>query len=139
MIVWRRENWFDDDFQSRRNQFFGFDSASFVLDGDDLPVDVLFSTFVTTASVDVTLPVSFTGSVLDLSCFGGIGAVGPLLAPTTYFGGKYTKIETEGAVHDGAIHFLIWSKHIGNNQLLKLEKINHLQPSLPWSYSRSPF
>jgi len=46
MIVWRRENWFDDDFQAGRNQFLGSDSESFVWNGDDLPVDVLFTTLV---------------------------------------------------------------------------------------------
>nr|CAG4638006.1 EOG090X0BTB [Chydorus sphaericus] len=38
----------------------------------DFPVDVLFSTLVTTAPVDVTLPVSFVGPVLDLTLFGAI-------------------------------------------------------------------
>ena len=68
MIIWRRENWFDNDFQSSRNQFLGSDSKSFVWNGDDLPVDVLFSTFVTTAPVDVTLPISFawTSRLVDI-------------------------------------------------------------------------
>ena len=80
MTIWRRENWFDNDFQSSRNQFLGSDSESFVWNGDDLPVDVLFSTLVTTAPVDVTLPVSFDGPVGSLTFF---GAVSPLLATTT--------------------------------------------------------
>ena len=59
MVSWRNEYWFDDDFQSSRNQFLGSDSESFVWNGDDLPVDVLFSVLVTPAPVDVTLPISF--------------------------------------------------------------------------------
>ena len=59
MIIWGRENGFDDDFHASGNQFLGSDSESFVWNGDDLPVDVLFSVLVTPAPVDVTLPISF--------------------------------------------------------------------------------
>jgi len=58
---------------------------------------------VTTAPVDVTLPVSFDGPVLGLTFF---GAVSSLLATTAQFGGKSTNIETVGAVSDGSIFFL---------------------------------
>ena len=67
MIVWRRENWFDDDFQAGRNQFLGSDSEFFVWNGDDLPVVVLFTTLVTLASFYLTLSVTFAGPVLDLT------------------------------------------------------------------------
>jgi len=80
MIIWRRESWFHDDFHSGGNQLLGSDSESFVFNGDDLPVDVFFTIFVTTAPIDVTLPVSFDGPVGNLTYF---GAVGPLLATTT--------------------------------------------------------
>ena len=59
MISWRFVNWFYDYFQASREQFLGPDFKSFVYNRNDLPVDVLFSIFVTTAPVDVTLPVSF--------------------------------------------------------------------------------
>jgi len=103
MVKWRGENWFDDDFQSSGNQFLGSDSESFVGNGDDFPIDVFFSTLVTTAPVDVTLSVSFAGPVLDLTLF---GAVSSLLAATAQFGGKSTKIETVGAVPDDTISLL---------------------------------
>ena len=60
MTIWRVEYRFDNDFQSSGNQLLGSDAESFVYDGDDFPVDVLFSVLVTTAPVDVTLSVSFT-------------------------------------------------------------------------------
>jgi len=69
MIILRKENWFDDDLQSSRNQFLGTDSKSFVYNRDDLPVDVLFSTFMSAAPVDVTLPVSFARPVFSLTFF----------------------------------------------------------------------
>ena len=103
MIIWREENWFDNDFEPSRNQFFGSQSQSFVWDGDDLPVDVLFTTLVTSAPVDVTLTVSLNRPVGPLALF---RAVSPLLAPTTQFGGKSTKIEAVGAVPDNSILFL---------------------------------
>ena len=78
MIVRRVEYWFDDDFQSSRNQFLG--SESLVWNGDDLPIDVLFSALVNTAPVDVTLPVSLDRPVGSLALF---GAVSPLLATAT--------------------------------------------------------
>ena len=80
MIFRRSEHWFDDDFEASRNQFLGSDAESFVWNGYDFPVDVLFATFVTTAPVDMTLAVSFDGPVGSLTLF---GAVSPLLATTT--------------------------------------------------------
>ena len=103
------ESWFNNDFQSRRNQFLGSDSESFVRNGDDLPVDVLLTTFVTTAPVDVTLSVSFAWPVLGLTFS---GTVSSLLATTTQFGGQSTNIETVGAVPDDTIFSL--SKHVVN-------------------------
>ena len=102
MSIRRRKSRLHNDFESSRKKFLCSDSKSFVWNGDDLPVDVLFTIFVTTAPVDVTLPVFFAGPVLDLTFF---GAVGPLLAPTTYFGGKSTNIEAIGAV-PGDVFFL---------------------------------
>jgi len=87
VIIRRWENWFDDDFHAKWNQFLGSDSESFVWNWDDLPVDVLLSTFVTTAPVDVTLSVSFVRPVIDLTLF---GAVSSLVATTAQFGGKST-------------------------------------------------
>ena len=103
MIIWRKENWFYDDLHSCRNHFLGPDSKSFVYNRDDLPVDVLFSTFVTTAPVDVTLAVSFARPVGSLTLF---GAVSPLLATATQFGGKSTQLEAVGAVPSNRIFFL---------------------------------
>ncbi len=80
MSSWRCEQRFDNNFETSRNQFLGSDAESFVGNGDDLPVDVLFSTFVTTAPVDVTLSVSLDRPVLDLTVF---RAVSPLFATTT--------------------------------------------------------
>ena len=103
MIILRNVNWFDNDFQSSRQQFLGSDAESFVWNGDDLPVDVLFSTLVTTAPVDVALAVSLDGPVGSLTLF---RAVGPLLATTTQFCGQSTNIEAVGAVPNDAITFL---------------------------------
>ena len=69
MIFRRSEHRFDDDFEASRNQFLGSDSESFVWNGYDLPFDVLFSTFVTTAPFDVTLTVSLARPVGCLTFF----------------------------------------------------------------------
>jgi len=84
MTIRGRESWFDNDFKSSRNPFLGSDSESLVWNGDYFPVNILFSTFMTSAPVDVTLAVSLDGPVGFLTFF---RAVGPLLAPTTYFSG----------------------------------------------------
>ena len=103
MVIWRRESWFDDDFHSGGNQLLGSDSESFVYNGDDLPVDVLFAVLMASAPIGVTLSVSFLGPVGNLTHF---GTVGPLLATTTQFGGYSTNIEAIGAVPSDTIFFL---------------------------------
>jgi len=103
VTIRRGVNWFDEDFETSRNKFFGSDSESFVGYGDDLPVNVLFTTLVTTAPIDVTLAISFVGPVFSLTLF---GAVGPLLATATQFGGKPTKLEAIGTVPSNKIFFL---------------------------------
>ncbi len=104
MTIWRCEYPFDNDSESRREQFLGSDSkSSFDWDWDDFPVDVLFSTLVTLAPFDVTLTVTIARPVLDLAIF---GAVSPFLAPTAQFGRRSTKFETVGAVHE-TISFLL--------------------------------
>jgi len=103
IMIGRIESWFDDDFHSSRNQVLGSDSESFAWNGDDLPVNVLFTTFVTTAPVDMALAVSFDGPVGSALTF--FGAVGPLLATATQFGGKSTKLKTVGTVPGRRIFF----------------------------------
>jgi len=51
----------------------------------------------------MALAVSFDGPVGSLTFF---GAVGPLLATATQFGGKPTKFEAVGAVPSNSIFFL---------------------------------
>ncbi len=101
--MWRCKYRLDDDFHASRKQVLGSDSKSFVGNWDDLSVDVLFSTLVTTAPVEVTLSVSFAWPV-GLLTF--IGAENPVLAPTTQLGWKSTNNEAEGAVSYSVIFFL---------------------------------
>jgi len=56
------------------------------------------------APVDVSLSVSLWKPVGLLTFF---GAVGPLLATITCFGGRFAMFETVGTVPDEAIFFLI--------------------------------
>jgi len=116
VIIWRWEYWFHNDLHSSGKKFLGSDPESFVENGDDLPVDVLFSIFVTTAPVLVTLPVSFDGPVLGLTFF---GAVGPLLATAAQFSGQSAKLKAVGAVPDDGLFFLLI------NPLLK-QSLNYL-------------
>ena len=104
MIIWRSKNWFDNELQSNRNQFLGSDSEFFFWNGDDLPVDFLFTTLVTLAPVDGTLSVSFDGPVGSLTLF---GAVDPLLATTGQFDRQSTNTEAVGAVPGNRLSFLI--------------------------------
>ena len=97
MIIWRSEHWFNDDFESRRDEFLRSNSKSFVWNGDDLPVDVLFPELMTLAPVDVTLAVAIDGPILVFTLS---GAVSSHLASTAQFGGKSTKLETISAVSD---------------------------------------
>ncbi len=98
----RGENWFDNHFHARRNNFLGPNSESFVWNGDDFPVDVLFSTLVFSAPVDVTLAISSAGPVSRLTFF---GAVSPLLATPTQL--ESMKIEAVGAVSGNSIYFFL--------------------------------
>jgi len=76
MTIRSIENWFDDNFETRRKQLLRSNSESFVWNRDDL-----FSTAVVTlAPVDMSLAVSYAGPVSNLTFS---GAVRPLLATPT--------------------------------------------------------
>ena len=89
------EDGFDDDSESSRNESFGNYSQAFVGNRNNFPVDVLFSMFITTAPVFVTLS---SASGFPISNLALLRAVSSFLASTTNFGRDITNFKAKSAV-----------------------------------------
>jgi len=85
----------NNDLEASWNEFFGYNTKPFVWNWFHFPVNILFSTFLMEgAPVLVTLP---SGPIFLLA---HLGAVGPLLAATTFLDRVATDLETVGTVSD---------------------------------------